>query len=184
MTASTDFFVEKVHPANGRGEDPIVAALIVVVLAVAALLLWLRQPPEVVVAERVPDEVRQVLTELSVAATEIKMMAELDEKVPTIEVLQASGVTPFANAGASRWVEVQSGCYLGIRGSFGFRLIGDSRLTHISWRKMPPQFVSNIESRLDNTLCNAGAIINNEGNWNIYESLQLVHQSTDDKHLH
>ena len=184
MTANTDFFVEKVPPSNSRGEDPIVAALIVVVLAVAALLLWLRQLPEVVVVERVPDEVRQLLTELSVAATEVKMMAELDEKAPTIEVLRAAGVTPFANAGASRWVEVQSGCYLGISGLFGFRLIVDSRLTHISWRKMSPKSVSNTESRLDNTLCHADAIITNEGNWNVYEPLQLVHKSTDDKHPH
>ena len=184
MTEHTDFFVEKVASANDRGEDSIVAALIITVLSVAALLLWLRQPPQVVAVERVPDGVRQVLTELSVAATEISMVAELDGKLPSIEVLRESGLTPFANASEGRWVEIQPGCAFGISGLFGVSLGIDGRLTHISWREISGQFFSKVDGRLADTLCNVDALIKKESGWNMYEPLQLIHKSTDDKHPH
>lgn len=180
----TDFLVEEVAPVNERGEDPVVALFIVVVLSVAALLLWLRQPLQVERVERFPDGVRHVLTELSVAATELKMMAELDDSLPSIQELRDFGVPPFASDNEGIWNEVIPGCYLGSRGLFDLRLKVNGSLTTISWRKVSAQPAINQRSNLESALCNIDLEGNNLGGWSIYEPLQSVNKQTHSKHPH
>ena len=184
MSIQIDSFVEKVPPANARGEDPIIVGVIIAVLCCAALLLWLRQPYQGPVVERVPDGARQVLTELSVAATEIKMIVELDGEYPSMAELLEMGVTPFANEGRENWVEAQSGCYLGVVEKFNFRLIVQTAKTDINWRRVSNIVTETAAAPLDSTLCKTEGREGGDGNWEVYSPLQSKHNSTNDKHPH
>ncbi|OUS25834.1 hypothetical protein A9Q99_20480 [Gammaproteobacteria bacterium 45_16_T64] len=119
-TASTNdnlTFIESVKPWDGRTEDILVFSSILLILILASGLLFLLYPPQPNHHVRIPNNIRQPLTELSIAAEEIIMLRELEGKTPSLPSLQAMGIPPFEDHSRNNRLSftwVNSGhCFLG-----------------------------------------------------------------------
>ena len=101
MSHDSSTFTETVPPWNGQKEDKVVFSLALFIIVLAALLLWMRQPAETKKAPVLPAELRQVVTELSIAVEEIQMLQSLEGVHPSLSNLADMGIAPFTDSALS-----------------------------------------------------------------------------------
>lgn len=110
---------ETVHPFDGKREDKYVFSSIVAILFLAGILLFTLYPATKIDNAKAPKEIRQTLTELSNAAEEIGMIAEMEGALPSLQTLMEFSLepiapSPLANKAKWRWVKDDE-TYVGVQ---------------------------------------------------------------------
>lgn len=150
---------EVVAPANHIREDLWVALLVLTILLLAGGLLSLRSPPpEQVHGQDPPDEIRQLVTELVIAADEINFLVAAGELAakPTVSALQEAGIPPF-----DLWdfTEPAPGCYVLDAEDFHLRLRLDNQAAMLHWQ------ASHQAAHATDNLCE-----NEHGHWTAFSA--------------